>query len=84
VLRDLGSKGATDGFYNGTTGRTVVDAIQKFDGVMNLDDLISHESLYPIPISADYRGVRLWQVPPNGQGVATLVALLGLQALEES
>jgi gamma-glutamyltranspeptidase / glutathione hydrolase len=84
VLRELGSKGATDGFYNSATGRAIVDAIQKFGGVLELEDLISHESLFPTPISADYRGVQLWQVPPNGQGVAALVALSGLQALEES
>jgi gamma-glutamyltranspeptidase / glutathione hydrolase len=84
VLRELGSKGATDGFYNSATGRAIADAIQKFGGVLELEDLISHESLFPTPIFADYRGVQLWQVPPNGQGVAALVALSGLQALEES
>jgi len=83
VLRELGKLGATDGFYNGPTGQAIVDAIKKFGGVMEVDDLHKHESLFPTPISANYRGVDLWQVPPNGQGVAALVALSGLQALEE-
>lgn len=84
VLRALGDKGATDGFYNGATGQAIVDAVQKHGGVMSLNDLIQHESLFPTPISAQYRHVNLWQVPPNGQGVAGLVALTGLHHLEES
>ena len=82
VLRDLGEEGAMDGFYNGNTGRAIVDAVQKHGGVMSMDDLTQHSSLFPKPMSAQYRDVKLWQVPPNGQGVAGLVALSGLQHLE--
>lgn len=83
VLRDLGDKGATDGFYKGSTGQAIVDAVQKHGGVMTMQDLSKHSSLFPEPISAQYRDVNLWQVPPNGQGVAGLIALAGLQHLEE-
>ena len=83
ILRALGKEGATNGFYNGPAGQEIVNAIKKFGGVMELEDLITHESTFPIPMSTDYRGVNLWQVPPNGQGVAALIALSGLQSLEE-
>ena len=83
ALRDLGTKGATDGFYAGVTGEAIVAVTQKHGGKLTLDDLKSHTSTFPDPVSAEYRGVRLWEVPPNGQGVAALVALTGLQELEK-
>lgn len=44
VLRELGSKGATDGFYEGAAGKALVDAVRKHGGTMTLDDLASHTS----------------------------------------
>ena len=84
ILRDLGSKGATDGFYRGEAGKAIVDVIQRHGGTITLDDLDRHTSTFPEPISAKYRDVKLWQVPPNGQGIAGLIALSGLQHLEET
>lgn len=83
VLRDLGAKGAKEGFYKGETGRAIVDALRQRGGVMTMEDLESHESTFPDPIFAEYRGTKLWQVPPNGQGIAGLIALTGLAELEE-
>jgi gamma-glutamyltranspeptidase/glutathione hydrolase len=84
VLRELGAKGAQDGFYRGATGRAIVNALQKHGGCMTMDDLHAHtSSTFPQAISAEYRGVKLWQVPPNGQGIAALIALTGLSHLEE-
>jgi gamma-glutamyltranspeptidase/glutathione hydrolase len=84
ILRELGSKGATDGFYEGTAGTAVVQAVRQHGGTMTLDDLASHTSTFPEPISTTYRDVKLWQVPPNGQGIAGLIALSGLQHLEDT
>jgi gamma-glutamyltranspeptidase/glutathione hydrolase len=83
VLRDLGRDGAAAGFYQGQTGRAIVDMVCKHGGTMTGQDLLAHKSIYPEPIWAEYRGKKLWQVPPNGQGVAGLIALAGLQHLEE-
>jgi gamma-glutamyltranspeptidase/glutathione hydrolase len=83
VLRDLGRDGATKGFYEGRTGKSIIAAVQKHGGTMTAEDLKNHTSTFPQPISADYRNVRLWQVPPNGQGIAGLIALKGLQRIEE-
>eukprot|EP00980_Cylindrotheca_fusiformis_P009366 scaffold2047_cov129-Cylindrotheca_fusiformis.AAC.45 len=83
VLRDLGANGATKGFYEGSAGQAIVDTVQKHGGTMTMDDLKFQESSFPKPCSAEYRDVRLWQVPPNGQGIAGLIALKGLAHLEE-
>ena len=83
VLRELGTKGAADGFYGGFPGQAIVDVIQKHGGVMTLEDLKEQTCTFPDPICADYCDIKLWQVPPNGQGIAGLIALKGLGYLQE-
>jgi gamma-glutamyltranspeptidase/glutathione hydrolase len=85
VLRLLGKNGATKGFYESFVGDAIVKAVQKYGGVMTKDDLKEKhtQSTYPEPISVEYHGIKLHQVPPNGQGIAGLIALSGLAALEE-
>ena len=81
VLRDLGEHGAQHGFYQGATGKAIVDVVQQHGGCLTMDDLVQHDtSEFPQPISAKYRNCRLWQVPPNGQGIASLIALEGVVA----
>lgn len=75
--------GADAGFYRGETGRAIVEAVRKHGGVMTMEDLAGASSTFPEPISTTYKGVRLWECPPNGQGIAALVALKGLEALDE-
>jgi gamma-glutamyltranspeptidase/glutathione hydrolase len=82
VLRDLGAHGAQAGFYEGTTGQAIVQRLQELGGCLTMEDLAKHTSLFPDPIAADYRGCKLWQHPPNGQGLAGLIALTGLKHLE--
>mmetsp|Transcript_11943 Transcript_11943/g.25262 ORF Transcript_11943/g.25262 Transcript_11943/m.25262 type:complete len:591 (-) Transcript_11943:1377-3149(-) len=84
TLRSLGKHGATDGFYGGQPGVAIVETIQSHGGTMTMEDLLNHTTTYPEAIFAEYRNVRLWQVPPNGQGIAGLISLTGLQALEEN
>ena len=83
VLRDLGTLGAAKGFYEGKTGEAIVEKVNKHGGCISMKDLQNHTSTFPHPIKAEYRGCSLWQVPPNGQGIAGLVALTGLAHLEE-
>ncbi|XP_029987154.1 uncharacterized protein LOC115417395 isoform X1 [Sphaeramia orbicularis] len=78
TLRELGEHGKS-AFYEGRVAQAIVDIIIRHGGVMTLDDLSSHDSELVTPISTDYKGVRLWEPPPNGQG---LVALLLLNILE--
>jgi gamma-glutamyltranspeptidase / glutathione hydrolase len=85
VLREIGTLGVRHGFYEGATGRAIVDAIQQQGGCMTCNDLTAYTaSTFPTPIAADYRDCRLWQVPPNGQGIAACMALTGLQHLERT
>jgi gamma-glutamyltranspeptidase/glutathione hydrolase len=84
VLRQLGEKGAKEGFYGGSPGRAIVDAIQRHGGSMTLTDLTNHSSTFVQPIHVEYQGMNVWEVPPNGQGVAGLIALEGLNALEKN
>jgi len=86
VLRELGSNGATKGFYeNPTIGQEIVNVVRKHGGCLSMKDLRGHTtSDFPNAIRTDYRGLKLWQCPPNGQGIAGLVALSGLASLEET
>lgn len=85
VLRNLGEYGAQEGFYKGDTGKSIVETICKHGGVMTMEDMTDHnESTYPEPIKVSYRGIDVWECPPNGQGIASLIALEGLNALEQN
>ncbi|XP_031431429.1 glutathione hydrolase-like YwrD proenzyme isoform X2 [Clupea harengus] len=64
-----------DGFYAGRIAEAIVEVIRENGGVMSLEDLRSHTSTEITPIFTDYKTVRLWEVPPNGQGMAALIAL---------
>jgi len=78
TFRIIAEKGASR-FYQGEIAESIVDALKSEGGVMTLDDLASHTSSWDTPISTTFRGMRVWECPPNGQGLA---ALLGLNILE--
>ncbi|KAM4739731.1 glutathione hydrolase-like YwrD proenzyme isoform 4-T4 [Anableps anableps] len=78
TIKELGERGKP-AFYQGRVAQAIVDVINQNGGVMTLEDLSSHGSEVVSPISTEYKGVRLWELPPNGQG---LVALLLLNILE--
>ena len=73
-LRAWGSEGA-EPFYRGPIAEQVVAAVREAGGVLALEDLAAHRSEWVQPLSVDYRGKRIWECPPNGQGLAVLVAL---------
>ena len=62
-------------FYHGEIGEAIVTAIQQNGGCMSLEDLAQHKSTWEEPISIIYRNVRVWECPPNGQGITALLAL---------
>ncbi len=74
VLERIAEHGARE-LYEGKTAERIVEAVVEAGGVMSLDDLRAHESEWVTPMSVDYRGVRIWECPPNGQGFAALSAL---------
>ena len=62
-------------FYRGKIAAAIVATSKAMGGLMNADDLASFSSEWVEPISIDYRGWRVFELPPNGQGMAALEML---------
>ncbi len=74
TLEDIAStKG--DSFYRGPIAERIALASRSDDGAMTQDDLAAHRADWTDPISIEYRGYHLHEMPPNGQGIAALIAL---------
>lgn len=67
-------------FYRGEIATKIVEAVQENDGFLSLKDMSDHESLWCNPISINYRGRKIFECPPNGQGLAALSALNVMQS----
>ncbi|CAM9583466.1 unnamed protein product [Scytosiphon promiscuus] len=80
VLRELGS-GGKEAFYAGRIGEAMVDVLQEMGGLLTADDLKDHTTAFVEPISVEFAGTRVYEVPPNGQGIAALLALNILKEL---
>jgi gamma-glutamyltranspeptidase/glutathione hydrolase len=78
------AEGGKSTFYQGEIGEAIVDVIQKAGGCLTLDDLVNHQATWDEPISTTYRGYRIWECPPNGQGLAALIGLNLLEGFEIS
>jgi gamma-glutamyltranspeptidase/glutathione hydrolase len=64
-----------DAFYKGQMARTIATFMQENGGYLTVEDLASHRSEWVQPVSYNYRGYELWELPPNGQGIAALQIL---------
>jgi gamma-glutamyltranspeptidase/glutathione hydrolase len=69
------ANGGRDAFYKGEIAKTIDAFMKKHDGFLAFDDLASHKSEWVEPVSIDYRGYQVWELPPNGQGIAALQIL---------
>ncbi|MEK7256062.1 MAG: gamma-glutamyltransferase [Bacteroidota bacterium] len=69
------AKGGRDAYYKGTIARTIADFIKSQGGFLSYEDLASHTSEWVEPASTNYRGYDVWELPPNGQGIAALQML---------
>nr|QGW35743.1 Glutathione hydrolase proenzyme [Locusta migratoria migratoria] len=56
-------------------GQAIVAEVQRLGGYLSLDDLKEHTSTEVQPISVDYKNYTVWEIPPNGLGITTLLAL---------
>jgi gamma-glutamyltranspeptidase/glutathione hydrolase len=73
-LRLIAERGR-DVFYQGEISEEIVRFSQSHNGLLSVDDFAEHKSEWVDPISTDYRGYRVCEIPPNGQGITTLMAL---------
>ena len=74
TLEDIAStKG--ESFYRGPIAERIALASRSDEGAMTEEDLAAHRADWVDPISIEYRGYHLHEMPPNGQGIASLVAL---------
>ena len=74
TLEVIASKGRA-GFYEGPIARTMADFIQSQGGFLTYEDLASFHSEWTPPVSSNYRGYEVWELPPNVQGIAALQIL---------
>jgi gamma-glutamyltranspeptidase / glutathione hydrolase len=74
TLRRIAERGR-DGFYLGETAEAIVATSEEMDGILSMDDLASYGPEWVEPIAVDYRGWRVYEIPPNGQGIAALIML---------
>jgi len=71
-----------EAFYTGEIAAAIEAAAIAEGGAMRASDLAAHQTLEVEPISVDYRGATLHEIPPNGQGIAALVALGVLRSFD--
>ena len=70
------SKHGKDGFYKGETAKKIVEAMQKNNGLMSLNDFSDYKAYIKKPISTEYRGNKVYTAgPPSGGGITLLTAL---------
>ena len=74
TLEIIAEKGR-DGFYEGDVAKTMADFIQSQGGFLTYEDISSFHSEWTPPVSSNYRGYDVWELPPNGQGIAALQIL---------
>lgn len=74
TYRAIAKKGR-EGFYEGEVAQTITTFIKEQGGFLSLEDLSSHHSQWVEPVSVNYRGYDVWELPPNGQGIAALQLL---------
>jgi len=69
------AKGGRNAFYKGDIAKTIVKYMKEQGGFLSMKDLKDHTSEWVTPQSTNYRGYDVWELPPNGQGIAALQIL---------
>jgi gamma-glutamyltranspeptidase/glutathione hydrolase len=81
TISAVAERGA-DAFYKGEIAASIARSTQQAGGYLSEEDLAAHESTFVEPISTDYRGIQVYEIPPPGQGVAALEMLNILEGFE--
>ncbi|MEJ2159887.1 MAG: gamma-glutamyltransferase [Chromatiales bacterium] len=69
------AEGGRDAFYRGEIAATIERYLSENGGFLSAADLADHKSEWVEPLSSGYRGYEVWELPPNGQGIAALQML---------
>ena len=83
TLRTL-ALGGRDAFYKGEIARAIADYCRRNGGFITEQDLAAQKSEWVQPISTNYRGYTVYEIPPNGQGLTALIALNILEGFDLS
>jgi len=75
-------EGGADAFYEGEIARRIARSVREAGGFLSEEDLAEHQTEWVEPISTDYRGVRVYEIPPPTQGIAALEMLGILEGFE--
>jgi gamma-glutamyltranspeptidase/glutathione hydrolase len=81
LFRVLSEQGP-DAFYRGDIARAILKTSDSLGGTLTAEDLAEYQSEWVDPIATDYRGWRIYELPPNGQGMAALQILNMLETLK--
>jgi gamma-glutamyltranspeptidase/glutathione hydrolase len=76
------AEGGRDVFYEGEIARTIDAFMAEQGGLLRYEDLANHRSEWVTPVSTNYRGWDVYELPPNGQGIAALQILNILEAYD--
>jgi gamma-glutamyltranspeptidase/glutathione hydrolase len=74
VYREIAARGIGH-MYGGELGTRIANHVRSLGGFLTPEDMANHEIEWVEPVSVPYRGYRLWELPPNGQGIAALEML---------
>jgi gamma-glutamyltranspeptidase/glutathione hydrolase len=74
--------GGRDAFYKGKIAHVIGDYFNANGGFLSYEDMAAHKGEWVEPISTNYRGVEVWELPPNGQGLAALEILNVLEGYD--
>jgi len=77
LARTLGliAEHGREAFYEGEVAEDIVETLRRLGGLHTTDDLAAHCGAFVEPIAVDFRSHRVWQCPPNGQGIVALLLL---------
>ena len=76
------AQGGRETFYKGAVAKQIAQFVKEHGGFLTAADLADHHSEWVAPVSTTYRGHTVWELPPNGQGIAALQMLNLLDAYD--
>lgn len=76
------AKSYTESFYHGHLAEEISDYMKSVGGFLSFEDLENYSPMWVDPVSINYRGVDVWELPPNGHGITVLMALGILKEFE--